>query len=269
MQLGDAIRKKDEIREIKIWSSIIKKNAFFGKVIEQIEAAQDVNGFIKKRDLKNFIIKLVGKEEESKTNVNIFDVHAMTIVNILEYIKVIEVTDKFNVRLSTKPMDEFETNSYPPEIKNSLEKFRKDYPATKKTAFIIMQFGRTKAHQNIVEAIKKVFDKHGIIAVRADDKEYNTSLLGNVLTYIYGCDMSVAVFERIEADKFNPNVSFEVGYMRALNKPICLLKDKTMSTLHTDLLGELYKSFDSQDPKGSIPPELEKWLMDNELISLY
>jgi len=73
------------------------------------------------------------------------------------------------------------------------------------------------------------------------------------------------VFERIEKDIFNPNVSFEVGYMRGLNKPVCLLKDKTMSTLQTDLLGELYKSFDPQDPKGSIPAELEKWLKDQGL----
>jgi nucleoside 2-deoxyribosyltransferase len=78
--------------------------------------------------------------------------------------------------------------------------------------------------------------------------------------------MSVAVFERIEADEFNPNVSFEVGYMKALNKPVCLLKDKTMRTLPTDLLGELYKSFDPQDPHGSIPGELEKWLKDKEMV---
>ncbi len=159
-----------------------------------------------------------------------------------------------------------EKEKYPPEIQVSLKKFREDYPDSQKTAFIIMQFGKTTAHQNIVESIKHVFEKHGIVALRADDKEYHSSLLGNVLTYIYGCDMSVAVFERIEADKFNPNVSFEVGYMRALNKPVCLLKDKTMSTLQTDLLGELYKSFDPQDPKGSIPAEIEKWLKDKEMV---
>ena len=159
-----------------------------------------------------------------------------------------------------------DTDNFPPEIRDSLTKFREDYPGTHKTAFIMMQFGKTTAHQNIVESIKQVFEKHGIVALRADDKEYHSSLLGNVLTYIYGCDTSVAVFERIEADKFNPNVSFEVGYMRALNKPICLLKDKTMSTLHTDLLGELYKSFDPQDPKGSIPAELEKWLKDRKMV---
>ena len=155
--------------------------------------------------------------------------------------------------------------SIPPEIKISLQKFRENYPIPKKTAFIIMPFGKTPAHKKIVEALKQVFDKHGIVALRADDKEYHSSLLSNILTYIYGCDMGVAVFERLEADKFNPNVSFEVGYMRALNKPVCILKDQTMSTLPTDLLGELYKSFDPQDPKGSIPTELKKWLNDKDI----
>lgn len=266
LKLGKAIRYKNEGNEIKIWRSIINDNIFFKKVLEQIEITQDSNGFIQKGDLKAYIIKLAGKEEKSKTNPNIFDVNAAAIVSLLEYIKEIEITGKLKVKLASKKLDDYEEDLYPPEIKNSLKRFREDYPETEKTAFIIMRFGKTKAHNYIVEAIKRVFDKHGIIAVRADDKEYHTTLLSNVLTYIYGCSMSVAVFERIEADAFNPNISFEVGYMRALNKPICLLKDKTMSTLHTDLLGELYKTFDPQDPKGSIPPELDKWLMDNKLV---
>jgi len=103
-----------------------------------------------------------------------------------------------------------------------------------------------------------VLSQNGIVGLRADDKQYHDNLLRNVLTYIHGCNMGVAVFERIEADSFNPNVSFEVGYMRALNKPVCLLKDRTMKTLYTDLLGELYKSFDPQSPNDSIPPELKK-----------
>ena len=41
-----------------------------------------------------------------------------------------------------------------PEIASGLEKFRKDYPKGQKTAFIIMQFGSTKAHNELVTAIK-------------------------------------------------------------------------------------------------------------------
>jgi hypothetical protein len=55
--------------------------------------------------------------------------------------------------------------------------------------------------------------------------------------------------------------------MRALKKPVCLLKDKTIKALQTDLLGKLYKSFDPQDPANSIPIELEKWLRDKDVIT--
>lgn len=68
--------------------------------------------------------------------------------------------------------------------------------------------------------------------------------------------------ERIEADDFNPNVSLEVGYMFALKKPVCLLKDKTLKTLHTALVGKLYRVFDPQDPASSVPPVLTQWLED-------
>jgi len=84
---------------------------------------------------------------------------------------------------------------------------------------------------------------------------------------IYGCGFGISVFERIEADDFNPNVSLEVGYMMALNaKSICFLKDKTLKALQTDIIGKLYKPFDTRNAKKTIPPALEKWLKDKKFI---
>ena len=155
---------------------------------------------------------------------------------------------------------------YPPAIRSSLQLYLRDHLLDKTTAFIMMQFGTTTAHKKIVETIKRVCQQNGIVAMRADDKQYHDNLLNNVLTYIHGADIGVAIFERIEADTYNPNVSFEVGYMRALNKPVCILKDRTIHILQTDLLGELYKSFDPLHPEKTIPEELERWLTDKGLI---
>ena len=47
-----------------------------------------------------------------------------------------------------------------------------------------------------------------------------------------------------------------------LEKQVCLLKDKTLKNLHSDLVGKLYKSFDPNDVLGTIEAELEKWLKD-------
>ncbi|MBA7607848.1 hypothetical protein ES703_15017 [subsurface metagenome] len=154
----------------------------------------------------------------------------------------------------------------PPEIQESLQSFKKDHPDSSKVAFIMMQFGETRAHKKIVKTIKDALNAFGIEGVRSDDKRYNDDLFPNVKTYLYGCGFGIAVFERIEEEKFNPNVSLEVGYMMALGKPVCLLKDQTLKTLHADLIGKLYDSFDPQDPEGTIPPKITKWLEDKEII---
>ena len=153
----------------------------------------------------------------------------------------------------------------PVEIKESLARFKLDHPDHTKVAFIMMQFGKTKAHDKIVEAIRSVLDSHGLIGVKADDKQYNDDLFPNVMTYLYGCGFGIAVFERIEDEEFNPNVSLEVGYMFALRKPVCLLKDETLKTLHTDLIGKLYKDFDPQDPVKTIPIKISQWLSDKRI----
>jgi nucleoside 2-deoxyribosyltransferase len=154
----------------------------------------------------------------------------------------------------------------PPEIRESLERFRQDHPDPNKAAFIMMKFGVTLAHQNALEAVRETLADHDISGVRADDKEYHPDLFYNILTYIYGCGFGIALFERIERDDFNPNVSLEVGYLMALNKPVCLLKDKTLQTLQTDLVGRLYRTFDPQNPSGSVAASLRSWMLDKGLI---
>lgn len=147
-------------------------------------------------------------------------------------------------------------------IHDSLRRFREDYPDPATVAFILMQFRDTKAHEEIVQAIKDGLAVHGITGVRADYKEYHEDLFPNVVTYMHGCGMGIVVFEQIEAQSFNPNVALELGYMYAMRKPLCLLKDKDLTALHSDLVGKLYREFDSYDPAGTIPPRLSRWLTD-------
>lgn len=153
-----------------------------------------------------------------------------------------------------------------PEIGKFIELFRKDYPIKTKTAFIIMQFSKSKLHDEIVKTIKEVLFKYNIIGLRADDKEYSDDLLQNISTYMHCADFGIAVFERIYNDDFNPNVSFEVGYMLGLKKNVCLLKDQTLTELHSDLVGKLYKQFDTHDIPNTLPDNLEKWLKDKGII---
>jgi hypothetical protein len=129
-----------------------------------------------------------------------------------------------------------------------------------------MQFSKTTAHDKIVLTIKDTLRKHGIIGLRADDKEYADDLFANIKTYMHCCDFGIGVFERILEDNFNPNVSIEVGYMMGLRKNVCLLKDQTLKNLPTDLMGKLYKQFDPQDVEKTLPDQLEKWMKDKGII---
>jgi hypothetical protein len=172
---------------------------------------------------------------------------------------VMQVSKKTNDKVSDQAISV-------PELGKYIEAFREDYRIGQKTAFIIMQFGTTKVHSELVRVIKDSLKQYNIIGLRADDKEYSDDLFSNIRTYMHCADFGVAIFERVTEDIFNPNVSLEVGYMMGLGKPVCLLKDQTLKNLHTDLVGKLYKPFDPLSIDGTLPSQLQKWLKDRGFI---
>lgn len=104
------------------------------------------------------------------------------------------------------PFEDILMRRPPIEITSSLAAFKSDFPDPSRLAVVMMQFSQSKAHHQILAAIRHALDPHQFVALRADDKQYNDDLLLNILTYVYGCRFGIAVFERIEGDAFNPNV---------------------------------------------------------------
>ena len=155
---------------------------------------------------------------------------------------------------------------HPPEISLSIDRLREKYPDPKKLGFLIMRFVHEKPYPQIIETIKQTGERHGVKIVRADETEFHADLWGNVRTYLHGCGFGIAIYERIGTDEPNANVGLGVGYLMAMNKPVLLLKDKTLETLQADLAGKLYKKFDPHDPGSTIPDQLTKWLADNGII---
>lgn len=153
----------------------------------------------------------------------------------------------------------------PPDLASAIQNLKSQYETTK-TGFIMMQFGHSRAHEEITEAIRQTLKNNGLIGLRADDKEYHPDLFQNVQTYMYSCGFGIAVLESIADEIFNPNVSLEIGYMFALGKPVCLLKDKNLPNLPADLTGKLYRPFDPGNISSSIDEALTKWLTDKGLV---
>jgi hypothetical protein len=152
------------------------------------------------------------------------------------------------------------------EIAVSLDRLRKKFPDATKLGFLIMPFEDDKPYTQIVEAIKRTAEKHGLNVVRADENEFHSHLWENVQTLLHGCAFGIAIYDRIRKEDPNPNVGLEVGYLMAMNKPVLLLKDKTANALQSDLAGRLYKNFDTHDPANTIPGQMTKWLEDNGII---
>ena len=157
-------------------------------------------------------------------------------------------------------------NEYILDLRAPLSKFYKDHSETQKCAFLMMKYEDTPIQSKMVVKLKELFKKHGLELLRADEKHYSDDLLTNIRTYMHGCGFGVAIFDRINSEYFNPNVSLEIGYMMALKKPILFLKDITLKSLHTDLIGKLYEEFDFQNYKRTFDKSVTKWLDNHEII---
>lgn len=153
----------------------------------------------------------------------------------------------------------------PDELKEPLNRFRKDFGTKDKCGFLMMKFEDTKIQTGIVQIIKSHFESKGLNLLRADDKWYADDLFTNIKTYMHGCSFGVALFERINSNYFNPNVSLEIGYMMAMNKPILFLKDRTLTSLHSDLVGKLYHEYDFQNPQNTLPTVIDRWINDKDI----
>ena len=126
--------------------------------------------------------------------------------------------------------------------------------------FVIMPF--REELNKVYEIIKDIFASKGYSAIRADEKEFTNDLWENVRVYLECCNVAVAVFDKNDQDNYNPNVAIEVGYMLSKGNKVCLLKDKKLPKLPTDLISKMYKEYDSDDVEGTLPEQLGLWIRD-------
>lgn len=137
-----------------------------------------------------------------------------------------------------------------------------DYPYARSNVFLMMRFEKTKQQKKINDAISSVLAGYYLNPIRADSKHYQNELWANVKSCIDASDYGIAVFEQIDQRDINPNVSLELGYMLAQGKKCLLLKEKRVPVLQSDLVGHLYREFDSHDIIKTVTSEVRNWLRD-------
>ena len=150
-----------------------------------------------------------------------------------------------------------------PKYNNSA--FRKLYEG-KKTAFIIMKFSKDERFNKAFEIIKSKLAEYDIIGIRADEQQFARTIWENIKVYMDNADYGIAIAESIEDQYINSNVSVEIGYMLALKKKVCLLKEKSLDKLHSDFAGIIYNEFDIDNVEESLPKTLEKWMRFEKIV---
>jgi protein-tyrosine-phosphatase len=137
-----------------------------------------------------------------------------------------------------------------------------DYPKASSNVFIMMRFRDTDQHRELLAALRDALSYYGLHGLRADDRNYADSLWVNVKAYMDACDTGITVFENIEDDYFNQNVSIELGYMMAFKKPVLLMKERHLKSIPSDVVGNLYKTFDHFKIATSVRDSVLQWLGD-------
>lgn len=144
--------------------------------------------------------------------------------------------------------------------------FLKDHPDIDRNVFLMMRFKKSEVHSRITQVLRQQMVQYGLNLTRADDKEYADDLWDNVCLYMLGSKYGVAVFEEIDEREFNPSVALELGFMLAQNKRCLILKDRRMPKMPTDIVGKLYKEFDTYNIENSIIPCVQAWVRDIGLV---
>ncbi len=137
-----------------------------------------------------------------------------------------------------------------------------DFPNSRANVFLMMRFQDTDQNREIHKAIKTELAHYGLNLLRADEKNYAEWLWDNVRAYMDACAFGIAVFEQIDEQNFNPNVSLELGYMLANDKPVLLLKQEHLPNMPSDVVGRLYRSFDAFRITTTTQPQVRQWLQD-------
>ena len=158
---------------------------------------------------------------------------------------------------------------WPNSIKSKIAKFKQDNPGT--NLFLMSSF--QSCHQDSLAHFKDALSKIGGFTHHMADApggKYTDELLQDVAVYMHGCDLGIAIlFEDVDKpNKTSPSVCLEIGYMRALQKPILLFTEDTVPLDDADFSGISRCDFEkNQLCCDRTIKHLERWLT-NQLFSV-
>ncbi|MDQ4125689.1 MAG: hypothetical protein M3134_08830 [Actinomycetota bacterium] len=102
--------------------------------------------------------------------------------------------------------------------------------------------------EGVIEAIDRALSDHGLKLHRADDRQLDDDLLGNVAGYMWACQYGIGLIENRVGHGVNHNVLIELGGMLMTGRRCGILRDTvTEPDLPSDFVGQIYKPVDFDD----------------------
>lgn len=109
---------------------------------------------------------------------------------------------------------------------------------------------------------KRVLQDHGLSFHLASDRAISDGLWANVAGHMWASAYGVAFFEDRRGRGLNYNLVMEVGAMLMTGRRCLLLKDSSIMSMPTDLVGHIYKSVDLDDP-STVDRAVHEWVRED------
>lgn len=153
-----------------------------------------------------------------------------------------------------------------PHLLTAVDSFKSQTNGTG-NVLIMTPFRDQARYRELILAIKQELAENGLKGWIASDLTVHSQLWGNVQAFLIGCDCGVAILTR-DSDEagdgrgpvYNPNVTAELGYMLAHNKPMLLLKERQLDLLFTDISGFIHREFDLEAAERTVRPAVREWV---------
>lgn len=152
----------------------------------------------------------------------------------------------------------------PPDLLGPVARFLDDHPFDQNV------FGMTRFPSEAVvdpvatalEVAREACKDHGLEFHLASDRAIVDDLWANVAAYMWASRYGIAFFEDRAERGINLNLTIEVGSMLMTGRRVALMKDATVPSLPTDLVGKLYKPVNLDDA-DTVLRRAHAWLADD------
>lgn len=113
----------------------------------------------------------------------------------------------------------------------------------------------------VVTLLRNACTSHGLNLLLASDGNTEDTLWANVVTYMWGSQYGIVIIDSADG-ALNSNVLIELGGMLMTGRRCAILRDKSVPSMPTDLVGHIYKPVDLGEPRA-VADAVHRWLRDD------